>query len=116
MDLLPTIAEFCNVPPPDVLIDGKSLAPVCTSKDSGSPHEALFWMYEDDWAVLEGPWKIVGRGDDVFLANLSLDPTETTNYAASHRHVRSRLTNLYNRWILELSRDPNVSNYGTGAF
>ena len=116
MDLLPTIAELCNVPPPDVIIDGKSLAGVCTSKDSDSPHKALFWVYKDDWAVREGPWKIVGRGGDVFLANLDLDPTETIDYSASHRHIEFRLIDLYNRWMLQLSRDPNVSNHGPGAF
>lgn len=116
MDLLPTIAEFCNVSPPDVVIDGKSLAGVCAAAESAPVHDALNWEYKDDWAVREGPWKIVGQGDDVFLANLALDPTETTDYAASHRHIQNRLIDLSNRWRLELNRDPNVSNHGSGGF
>jgi arylsulfatase A len=109
MDILPTIAEFCDAPMPDTVIDGKSLASVCASRDASSPHEVLYWVYKDDWAVREGPWKIVGRGNDIFLANLALDPTEKTNYSSSHRHIEARLVDLHNRWIMELQRDPNVA-------
>jgi arylsulfatase A len=110
MDLLPTLAEFCDAPLPEVQIDGRSLATVCASDETDSPHERLFWVYKDDWAVREGPWKLVGRGSEIFLGNLALDPTEQVNHAASHRHVEVRLVDAYNRWILDLSRDPNVAN------
>ena len=115
MDLLPTLAEYCDAPLPQAHLDGKSLASVCASKDSASPHDVLYWVYKDDWAVREGPWKIVGRGNDIFLANLALDPTETINHSKSHRHVETRLIDLHNRWILELSRDPNVASQATSA-
>jgi arylsulfatase A-like enzyme len=110
LDLLPTLAEFCDAPLPNAIMDGRSLASVLASKESSSPHEALYWVYKDDWAVREGPWKIVGRGDEIFLANLALDPTETIDHRQSHRHVEIRLIDLHNRWILELMRDPNVAS------
>jgi arylsulfatase A-like enzyme len=110
LDLLPTLAEFCDVPLPQVEIDGASLASVCASDEASSPHDALYWVYKEDWAVREGPWKIVGQGDDIFLANLALDPTETIDHAKSHRHVQNRLVDLHNRWILKLSQDANVAS------
>lgn len=108
MDLLPTLAEFCDAPLPDVLLDGKSLADLCASDDAGAPHEVMHWVYGDEWAVREGPWKMVVNGQDIFLANLALDPTETINHQASHLHIQMHLIDRHNAWSLELSRDPNV--------
>jgi arylsulfatase A len=115
LDLLPTLAEFCNAPLPEAHIDGHSLASVCASDEASSPHDVLYWVYKEDWAVREGPWKIIGQGDEIFLANLALDPTETINYAQTHRHIQNRLVDLHNRWIMELSRDPNVANQAPGS-
>lgn len=110
MDLLPTLADFCDAPLPDAHLDGRSLASVCASDESDSPHEALFWVYQNHWAVREGPWKLIGEGDKIFLANLALDPTERVDYRQSHGHIERRLVDLYNNWITELSSDPNVAD------
>lgn len=115
LDLLPTLADFCDAPLPEAPLDGRSLVTVCNSDEAAPPHDALYWVYKDDWAVREGPWKIVGQGNEIFLANLALDPTETVDYRHSHRHIENRLVDLHNRWIMDLSRDPNVANQAPGS-
>jgi arylsulfatase A len=106
-DWLPTIAELCGVPLPNVHLDGKSLVATIRAADAPTPHDVVLWQLEGSWAVRSGDWKLLHdpvdttrrapgerlRGD--FLYNLREDPSEASDLAAAHPDVVERLTRLH---------------------
>lgn len=111
-DWFPTLAEFCGADLPDSRqLDGRSLVDVIRSAEAPSPHDGFYWLMGTgqwrQWAVREGPWKLLGdphdtseperklplEGDDakLFLVNLENDIGETRNVAEQHPEVVARL-------------------------
>jgi arylsulfatase A len=93
-DWLPTLAELCGVALPKSNLNGQSLAPVIRSGTAPSPHVLLQWRLGNQWAVREGPWKLLHNPNDGadpnklspadkewFLANIEQDPGEQRNLA-----------------------------------
>lgn len=115
MDFFPTILELCGVEPPDYEIDGKSLSGVLGSADSPSPHSTFHWMWQNQWAVREGDWKLIGNGRDttglksghaprkdmgeVYLASLADELPEATNHASERPEIVARLEKLHEDWL-----------------
>jgi arylsulfatase A-like enzyme len=111
-DWLPTLAELCGIQPPDVQLDGQSLAAVVRNPDDTSLHtqRLLHWQVgagpNAEWAVREGDWKLIGNTRDtsqggraerisLFLVNLQDDPGEHTNLAEQHPDIVARLQRLH---------------------
>ena len=119
MDLLPTFISMAGADlPADRTLDGRDISPLLTGEPgAASPHEAIYYYRETHLdAVRSGDWKLVfprpGRRDSEWLfaregayvgeihepvAELSLynlrdDIGETTNVAAEHPDVVTRLT------------------------
>jgi len=115
MDWLPTLAHYCGVEPPNHSLDGVNIAPLIASADAPSPHGALYWERDKQWAVREGDWKLVINGpasthngkdmaaEETFLSNLADDPGETNNLAAAHPDIVARLTELHEAWRIEVN-------------
>jgi arylsulfatase A len=93
-DWLPTLAELGGVALPPSSLNGASLAPVIRSASAPSPHQVLQWRLGNQWAVRDGPWKLLHNPNDGadpnklkpadkewFLANIEQDPGEQTNLA-----------------------------------
>jgi len=72
--------------------------------DAPSPNKVLRWKLGKQWAVRQGPWKLLHQPNDTvshepvklvddqwFLANIDEDPGEQTNAAASHPDIVERL-------------------------
>jgi len=106
-DWLPTLAELCSVKPPAAELNGRSLVPVINSASAPSPHDVLQWRVGSQWAVRQGPWKLLHNPNDQadvhklsgpdkqwFLANIEPDPGEQTNYAAAHPEIVEQLRKL----------------------
>jgi len=106
-DWMPTLAELCNVPLPKAQLSGRSLVPVIRSAEAASPNDVLQWRLGNQWAVREGPWKLLHDPNDQadaqklapadkhwFLANLTQDVGERTNLASSHPEIVERLRKL----------------------
>jgi arylsulfatase A len=106
-DWMPTLAELCGVALPKAELTGRSLVPVLQSAEAPSPHEVLQWRLGNQWAVRQGPWKLLHNPNDQadtrklappdrqwFLANLDQDIGEQTNLAASHPELVQRLRKL----------------------
>ena len=106
-DWLPTLAELCGVESAKANLNGRSLAAVIRSAAAPSPHELLHWRLGKQWAVREGPWKLLHNPDDTadkeklsasdkewFLANIDNDPGERINLAAKHPELVQRLRKL----------------------
>ncbi len=105
-DWLPTLAELCGVALPKSKLDGRSLVPVIRSDSAPSPHDVLQWRLGDQWAVRQGPWKLLHTPNDEaggrldpqdkqwFLANMDADPGERANLARLHPDILERLRRL----------------------
>lgn len=105
-DVLPTAADIAGVASPDG-IDGVSVLPTLRGENQ-TPHEYLYWEFYErgfDQAVRTGPWKGVRRRrneDRLELFSLEDDIGETTDIAAEHPAVVSR--------IASIMRDAHVDN------
>ncbi|HEV2390820.1 MAG TPA: sulfatase-like hydrolase/transferase [Verrucomicrobiae bacterium] len=106
-DWMPTLAQICGVALPKTQLNGRSLVPAIESAEAPSPNDVLQWRLNDQWAVREGPWKLLHNPNDQadkqklaprdkkwFLANIEDDPGERTNLAALHPDIVTRLQAL----------------------
>ncbi|MDB6022424.1 MAG: sulfatase [Pedosphaera sp.] len=106
-DWLPTLAELCDVKLPKSDLNGRSLVPVIRSVTAPSPHDVLQWRLGNQWAVRQGPWKLLHNPNDGadkqklaepdkqwFLANMDEDIGERTNQAPRHPEIVERLRKL----------------------
>lgn len=111
-DWLPTLAELCDVKPPAAEeLDGRSLTKVIASGDAPTPHDVLHWHVPNQWAVREGPWKLIENGHDtttpetgktripLFLANVDEDPSEKTDRSKDNPEVVRKLRKLHDDWL-----------------
>jgi arylsulfatase A len=111
-DWLPTLAEMCDVKlPADADLDGRSLTKVIGSADAPTPHEVLHWHLPNQWAVREGPWKLIGNANDTttpeagkvkipsFLSNLESDPSEKVDQSSANPEIVQRLRKPHDEWL-----------------
>ncbi|MFP4068991.1 MAG: sulfatase [Opitutales bacterium] len=78
-DLFPTVHEIVGLePPPDRVIDGRSILPVLRGGAMPEPERPLYWRYQG----ADGQIKVAYReGDWVLLADADLDYCELYNLA-----------------------------------
>ncbi|MEM7391367.1 MAG: sulfatase-like hydrolase/transferase [Verrucomicrobiota bacterium] len=111
-DWFPTLGDLCGVEFQGLDFSGKSLAPVIESSDTPTPHKVLHWQLGNQWAVREGPWKLMGNarkpadgpplsGKDLklFLANLKMDVGESKNLAERFPEDLKRLKKVRDDWV-----------------
>lgn len=119
MDFFPTILELCDIPLPAYEIDGKSLGPVLRSKSGPPTHRVFHWMWQEQWAIREGDWKLIGNGRDttelgskhaprkdmgaLYLANLADDPPESVNHATKRPQIVARLKKQHEEWLEQVT-------------
>lgn len=105
MDILPTFLKWAGGRAPEVL-DGRDLSDWIL-QGGKSPHETLFWAYEELGAVRRGDWKLLenwreGLGTatekGLWLANLAEDPGETRNLAGVQPDLVRELKAELDRW------------------
>ena len=100
VDLFPTICEATGKPlPPDVVIDGLSLAPLLRGERT-LRRTSIFWHYPHYWndhpphsIVRHGDWKMIRRyqGKRHELFDLAKDPREKNDLS---RQMRAKLAEL----------------------
>ena len=60
LDILPTaVAAAGGKVDPAWKLDGVDLLPYLTGKNTGKPHETLYWRFGEQWAIRHGDWKLV---------------------------------------------------------
>lgn len=109
-DWLPTIAELCGVKSIPAEVEGKSLLPIIDNPGD-SRHDSFRWKLGRQWAVRQGPWKLLGNPTDpsgkypirgesdlMFLVNLDEDVSEKKNLAETYPDKVKELTELYLSW------------------
>lgn len=108
MDFFPTICELIEVPLPENKIDGKNILPIINSVNAVSPHEVMYWQWQESWAVRKGNWKLIYKGIDTtdkfsghlikdrempiyYLAKLDDTKPEEINYAMKYPNIEKEL-------------------------
>jgi arylsulfatase A-like enzyme len=107
LDLLPTmlVAAGGKVEK-DWKLDGVDLMPYLMGKAKGKPHEALYWRFGEQWAIVKGDWKlVVNRIDGVkkapALYNLADDVGEAKDLAEKEPARVKELLADWQRWNKE---------------
>jgi len=124
-DILPTIAEFCDVPIRSVSPDGISLASALRGKEpvptdrilpinySRMPFGSEFnlpspnspaIMQRDEAAILWRRWRLL-EGNSLY--NLDDDPLQEKNIIDEHPEVAKRLQDALNQWWSEVEATAN---------
>lgn len=114
MDWLPTLAELCGVNLLDQDVDGRSMVRILESATAPETHQTLYWQMGRQWAVREGPWKLIihpinpvpndalSKADlKEMLVNLNDDPEERHNLITDHPEKAKVLHEFRPAWAHE---------------
>jgi arylsulfatase A-like enzyme len=98
---------------PEWKLDGVNLAPFVTGKDSGKPHDTLYWRFGQQMAVRHGDWKLVrydtaadgGNAGTTALKlyNLAEDVGEKNDLSAKMPEKVTELEGIWKKWNAELA-------------
>jgi len=110
IDLLPTFIDLCGLkPPPGVVFDGLSLAPLLRGERVALPGDRFeFVQYRqsteapDKWtnAVMTRRWRLVGGKE---LYDIKADPGQRRDVANEHPDMTARLREAHEKWWAEVS-------------
>lgn len=122
LDVFPTACAAAGAElPKDVKLDGVDLTPFLTGQSDGSPHEALYWRFGNQWAVRSGNFKLVKpRGQQSpQLFDLASDISEKTDIAGANVDTAKELQAKYDAWnatlVKPLWRDSRDQRQGAGG-
>ncbi len=98
LDVAATAVALAGLPPAAAL-DGVNLVPFLTGEKSAEPHDALFWRWRTQAAVLEGKWKLILLGPNQrYLFDTSAPEGETHNLLAQQPEIVERLQARLKAW------------------
>ena len=91
MDLMPTVMELAGAALlADRKLDGISLVSLLL-REQPLPPRKLFWAQGKDWAMRDGPWKLLHEGDAEYLFDLVKDLGEQHDLSAQ---IPERVKNM----------------------
>lgn len=105
MDIMPTCLELAQVTYPSKFLgqptdpaDGRSFLPLLNGAPIGNAR-TLCWEHEGNRAIRQGKWKLVALRKRTWeLYNLSQDPTECRDLAATNPQRVERMAQAYAVW------------------
>lgn len=103
LDLMTTALAAAQIETrPEWKLDGVNLLPYLTNQRAGVPHEALFWRFRSQAAVLAGRWKLYFIAPDRWLLFDGENPAgERQDVAAQHPGVVAELQAKLRAWCAE---------------
>lgn len=113
MDVFPTLLSIAGGDPAKYELDGLDISDVLMNGGK-TPHEEIYWEMEMQTAIRQGNYKLVLDGqliegeppqDPVFLSDLSVDPSETTNLAAQYPELTEELKEKALAWRARLEQN-----------
>jgi len=124
IDILPTLAEICNVDPPENrMIDGKSLVPLIHDKKVDWEDRSLFFYWSrrypelyNNMALQRGKYKLVGHTgydakiEDFELFDIKKDPYEQNNIVRKKNNLARELKTELDHYYQELITSDNITN------
>ncbi|MCG2459369.1 arylsulfatase [Flavobacteriaceae bacterium F89] len=122
IDVLPTLAQLCNVAlPKERMIDGKSLLPLILGNDMGWGNRPLFFYWTRRYpepyynmAMRKGSFKLVGKTNfnapitDFELFDLVKDPYEQNNIVSENQSTANILKEELDKTYHELITSKNL--------
>ncbi|MEQ9441345.1 MAG: arylsulfatase [Cyclobacteriaceae bacterium] len=122
IDILPTLAELCQVPlPKNRVIDGKSLGPLLHGAAVSWAERSLFFNWTRKYpelyrnvALQQGPYKLVGQTSynaslsDFELFDIENDPYEQQNLVEAQTARANDLKHSLDQSFFELINSPNL--------
>ncbi len=130
IDLLPTIAQLCEVDLQKAKtkpLDGRSLVPLLFGHEEQWPKDRMIFTRNPGWKSLVGAlgqpitesvkqpfpgsvrterWRCVNEGNVWELFDMHSDPGESKNVASQHPQVVARLSNAYMKWFKDVTTVP----------
>jgi arylsulfatase A-like enzyme len=98
LEILPTLAQVAGARlDPQITLDGFDLLPVLRG-DRESSRTEMFWQRRGDLAARVGHWKWVRSEKGSGLFDLTADPGETRDLAATQPDVAQRLESRFRAW------------------
>jgi arylsulfatase A-like enzyme len=100
IDALPTVLDYLGIDVDSLALDGKSLIPVVNGDDVNYGERPVISYLEEAWnhegmvSVIKDGFKLIKRGDETELYNLSLDPNEQRDISGLDTETTSTL-NIY---------------------
>ena len=82
-------------------LDGVDLLPHLSGKEISDPHDVLYWRRGRNWAIRQGPWKLVWDklGDGQWqLYNLATDRCEIDNLASQYPKRVDQMSSDWFAW------------------
>ena len=124
IDILPTLAQICNVElPKEKIIDGKSLIPLIMDEKEDWVDRSLFFYWTRRYpelyynmALLQGSYKLVGKTNynapikDFELFNLDKDPYEQKNIIVENETIATNLKKKLDETYTKLIASENLIN------
>jgi arylsulfatase A-like enzyme len=124
IDLHPTLAALCDLPPVSGLNhDGKSLLPLLQGESVPWADRPLFFYWQRGYpepyrniAVRKGNFKLVGQGGELpeneafELFDLSTDRGEMHDLKAEKPEIAAELRQAFDAWHAEVIQSPNLLN------
>ena len=113
MDVFPTLLTIAGGDPAKYELDGLDISDVLMNGGK-TPHEEIYWEMEMQTAIRQGNYKLVLDGqliegeppqDPVFLSDLSVDPSETTNLAGQMPELTAQLKEKALAWRSRLEEN-----------
>jgi len=111
-DIYATAAANCAGVTAPKQVEGVDLLPFLTGKDTGRPHQTLFWRQGGKTALRHGDWKLVRMGRRLQagkvkweLYDLSKDISEETNLAETNPERLAELVAIWEKMNGEM-REP----------
>jgi arylsulfatase A-like enzyme len=101
VDCLPTALAAAGVAiKPEWKLDGVDLLPYMQGKTATPPHDALYWRFGIQYAVRQGPWKLVKAHikNRPQLYHLEKDIGEKNNLADQEPEMMQSLQYLWDSW------------------
>jgi arylsulfatase A-like enzyme/predicted NUDIX family NTP pyrophosphohydrolase len=97
LDIAATAVALAGLPREN--LDGVNLMSFLTGENQAAPHDALYWRWRSQAAVLEFPWKLIQLGtNENYLFNVTLPEGETKNLIAQNPDVAARLAGKLKIW------------------
>ncbi|MDN5210571.1 sulfatase-like hydrolase/transferase [Fulvivirgaceae bacterium BMA12] len=110
IDLLPTIAEWCEIKlPQDLQLDGRSLVPLINGDADGWPDRRIY-SYKPNkdltraGAVRDNNYRlVVDQNDNLYLFNMTEDPGQKNNVAEKEPEVAESLKRAFDNWFTDVT-------------
>lgn len=102
MDLMPTVMELTGATlPADCRLDGISLVSLLL-QERPLPPRKLFWAQGKDWAMRDGPWKLLHERDTIYLFDLGKDLGEQHDLSAQFSERVKTMSQDFQAWAKDV--------------